>query len=100
MPNQSKQTMKSLRAEIGRDFEQYADKLLKNIRSLTPVDSGRAQRGWVNKYNDQIGKASRDTKFILFANKVPYIDILEKGSSRQAPAGMINPALKRTRKPR
>jgi len=25
---------------------------------------------------------------------------LEKGGSRQAPAGMINPALKRTRKPR
>jgi len=100
MPNQSKDTMNQLRAEIGHDFKQYSDKLLKNIQKLTPVDSGRAQRGWVNKYNNQIGKASSDTTFVLFANKVPYIDILEKGGSRQAPAGMINPALKRTRKPR
>lgn len=92
--------MKSLHAEIGRDFDKYADKLFGNIRSLTPIDSGRAGRGWVNKYNGQVGQNGGDTTFVLFANKVPYVDILEKGSSRQAPAGMISPALKRTRKAR
>ena len=45
--------MKDLRAEIGHDFQKYVDDFFKSLVKLTPVDTGRAKRGWVKKYNNQ-----------------------------------------------
>jgi hypothetical protein len=97
MPNQSKNTMKQLRAEIGRDFKKYTDDFYKSLVSLTPIDSGRAKSGWVYLYNNQIGKKS---SFKLFTNKVPYVGVLDNGWSKQAPKGMFEPTVKRTRQAR
>jgi len=89
--------MKDLRAEIGRDFNKYIDDFFKSLVSLTPVDTGRAKRGWVKNYNNQIGEQS---SYVLFTNKVPYSALLDNGHSSQAPDGMLNPTFKRTRKAR
>tara|TARA_B110000977_G_scaffold201857_1_gene299402 strand:- start:4509 stop:4802 length:294 start_codon:yes stop_codon:yes gene_type:complete len=97
MSNQSKNTMKDLRAEIGHDFTQYINDFYKSLVSLTPVDTGRAKRGWVKRYNNQLGEKS---SYILFTNQVPYSAVLDNGHSRQAPKGMFNPTLKKTRKAR
>lgn len=97
MSNQSKNTIKDLRAEIGHDFSQYIDDFFKSLVSLTPVDTGRAKRGWVKRYNNQLGKQS---SYILFTNQVPYAAVLDNGWSKQAPKGMFNPTLKKTRKAR
>jgi len=97
MPNQSKITMKQLRAEIGHDFNKYINDFFKSLVKLTPVDTGRAKRGWVKNYNNQIGEK---TSYILFTNRVPYSAVLDNGHSKQAPKGMFNPTLKRTRQAR
>lgn len=49
----------------------------------TPIDTGRARRGWQTRTNQ-------------IRNDVPYIGKLETGYSRQAPRGFVNQALKTT----
>ena len=86
--------MKDLQREIAHDFDDYNKRLLKNLREETPVgETKKAQQGWKNKYNNEIGKKS---KYNLIENKVPYIGVLDTGSSRQAPRGIVGPALKKT----
>jgi|TARA_R110002124_G_C8942056_1_gene512760 hypothetical protein len=97
MSNQSKKTIKQLQTEIGRDFKKYTDDFYKSLVSLTPIDSGRAKSGWVYLYNNQIGKK---TSYKLFTNKVPYVGVLDNGWSKQAPKGMFEPTVKRTRQAR
>lgn len=52
--------------------------------SSTPIKSGNARRNW-----------TKDTtaKNFVVENKVPYIERLERGSSKQAPRGIIGPTL-------
>lgn len=54
-----------------------------SVRSKTPIDTGRARRGWQKR-----------TKEIR--NDVPYIGRLEGGYSRQAPKGFVDQALRQT----
>ena len=92
--------------------------LFKNIVLRTPVDTGRARASWVvgvnnsprdrslpktkgrNSLNSEVNRAIQEgtlqiTKFstksktIEIANGLPYIQRLERGSSRQAPNGMV-----------
>jgi len=49
----------------------------------TPIDTGRARRGWQSRGNQ-------------IRNDVPYIGKLETGYSRQAPKGFVNQAIKST----
>ena len=49
----------------------------------TPIDTGRARRGWQARGNQ-------------IRNDVPYIGKLETGYSRQAPKGFVNQAVKTT----
>ena len=54
---------------------------------MTPIDRGRARRGW---------KLQRAGEKYVVENKVPYINVLEEGHSKQAPNGMIKPAIRQT----
>lgn len=100
MANQSKKVINSLQREIGHDFDRYNEDLLKNLKELTPVyrgddrRGGTARKGWKNKYTNKIGKRK---SFDLIENKVPYIGVLDTGSSTQAPKGIVEPALKKTK---
>jgi len=55
----------------------------------TPIRSGNARRNW-NKKTRQEGFAVE--------NRVPYIERLEQGSSKQAPRGIVRPTLRETRR--
>jgi hypothetical protein len=93
-----------------------ADKVLRgtvlglfgNIIQRTPVDTGRLRSNWqvsigsypaetvtqtpaiaVTKGNAEIGKAQmKDSIYIV--NNLPYAHVIELGSSKQAPQGMIS----------
>lgn len=71
---------------------QLSHELLATLRNqrtsqvITPVKSGRARRGWkLRKRND--------FQYKVF-NKVPYINRLDEGYSKQAPNGIVRPAIK------
>jgi len=55
----------------------------------TPIRSGNARRNWQRR--------SSDTGFAV-ENRVPYIERLEQGSSKQAPRGIVRPTLRETRR--
>lgn len=58
------------------------------IRDTTPIDTGRARRGWRYTPRYKLGYSGH-----LIQNSVEYIIALDKGHSRQAPNGMVKPAL-------
>ena len=58
--------------------------LHRDLVSGTPVDTGRAKKGW---------KRTKDGS----VNRVPYIDELDEGHSKQAPNGITRPALNKLR---
>ena len=77
---------------VGRDIartlsetvKQLADEVLVDARANTPIRSGNARRNW--------RKSVTDTNFEVI-NRVPYIERLEAGASKQAPKGIIGPTL-------
>lgn len=77
---------------VGRDLSRtlsetiktLADEVLVDIRANTPIRSGNARRNW--------RKTVTDTNFEVI-NRVPYIERLEAGASKQAPKGIIGPTL-------
>lgn len=77
-------------------LERHLNDVFEEINTLakqgTPVRTGRAQRGWrVNNYS--LGRTAT-----VIDNRVPYIGILDKGSSRQAPRGIVEPAIEQLRR--
>ncbi len=79
-----------------------------DVVNRTPVDTGRARanwnltigepaQGWSEGASGQpaMGDLARwdGTKSIWIVNNVPYIEFLENGSSKQAPAGMLQVAV-------
>lgn len=57
------------------------------VRSRTPIDQGTARRGWRKRTS---GKDK------IIENRVPYIERLEQGWSRQAPKGFTDQAVDAT----
>ena len=57
--------------------------LLAEIKPRTPIDTGKARRGW-QKRRDSV------------ENRVPYIGRLEQGYSKQAPKGFTKQAITAT----
>ena len=64
-----------------------SDELLAQARKATPVDQGRARRGW---------RKEQGFRQVSVVNRVPYIDALEDGHSKQAPNGITGPAVRET----
>ena len=76
----AKSLLKNLVQEEIREIETT---LASEIRKRTPIDSGRARRGW-QKRNKEV------------RNDVPYIRRLENGYSSQARNGFTNQAVTAT----
>lgn len=87
----------SIESWIDATVNLFLDDFFEEVKQTTPVDDGRAKRGWRkrNKY-----KASRRGDTTVMENRVPYIAILDEGSSRQAPRGMTDPAFRKLSKRR
>lgn len=92
---------KKILKQVQADFNQYVVDLTRNLRSTTPVDTGAARRTWrqVGQPLD-IGRGTPSSRKII-DNHVGYAGILDgsegRPTSRQAPNGIVEPALKKTR---
>jgi len=76
-------------ASLEREKEKLIDLVAKDTKDVavknTPIDKGRARRGW------RLEGAFQEKRIV---NRVPYIDVLEKGHSKQAPRGILGPTLR------
>jgi len=71
------------------ELDDRIDYATDTLKVVTPVDTGRARRGWRNiKKYDTYG--FRDG---TISNEVEYIDVLNNGHSRQAPRYFIEQVL-------
>lgn len=83
--------MSGLEKEKDRIISEIAQDTLDLAVKNTPIDEGRARAGWrrVNVGGN-----------INIVNRVPYIDLLEKGRSKQAPKGILGPTVREISKRR
>jgi hypothetical protein len=80
----SSSLVSGLKRELTQMVKDLSQTTLEEARAKTPVKSGNARAKWTKtqtKENFQV------------ANRVPYIEKLEAGASRQAPKGIIGPTL-------
>lgn len=84
---------KELKAEINKDLSTFSRDFVASLRATTPIDTGRARQGWVNTFRGMNGRKIAP----LARNNVPYIGVLDSDkTSRQAPNGIVEVALRRT----
>lgn len=85
------QGVEAINAELEKTVRDFQNTLASTLKSelvpRTPIDSGRARRGWQQR---QSGSQA------VVENRVPYIERLEKGYSKQAPKGFVNQAISAT----
>lgn len=71
--------------DINKKSKNFISAVMDDVKRVaareTPVDTGRAQRGWRRKKQDVL-------------NNVEYITHLEDGHSKQAPSGIARPTIK------
>lgn len=68
-----------------RTFETLVFGLFEEIVWRTPVDTGYCMSRWEIQPGDG---------YFTITNDAPYVSFLEAGWSKQAPVGMVKPALK------
>ena len=78
--------------DIERSIERAVDTLFSDInrdsRKLTPIRTGFARSQWRKTGKYRLGETG-----VKVENLAPYIAILDTGTSRQAPAGIVQPVL-------
>jgi hypothetical protein len=78
----------TITSDLKRELNQFLTDLgnvtLQEARAKTPVKSGNARSKWTKTQNKDNFEVT---------NRVPYIERLEAGASRQAPKGIIGPTL-------
>ena len=104
-----KKFAQSTNLEIETVVRKVAFDIYKGITQKTPVDTGRAKANWniglgnidrtiQDATSTELGSAGKlniprkgtGKKPIFITNSLPYINVLENGSSEQAPNGMVN----------
>jgi hypothetical protein len=73
-----------LKKELAQMVKDLGETTFQEARAKTPVKTGYAKSKWT--------KTQSNANFEV-ANRVPYIEKLEAGASRQAPRGIIGPTL-------
>lgn len=85
---------KKIFSDIERSLEREMQEIIQDINTevirTTPKRTGRAQRGWRVRGRYTLGGNST-----VLENMVPYIGILDQGSSRQAPGGIVDPSVRK-----
>ena len=100
-------------AQVALFIAKISFELLTRLVEKTPVDLGRAEGAWqltVDEVTDAevlggdvLGDAASKlgaitpNSVVYLSNNVPYIIYLERGSSKQAPQGMIGPSINEIR---
>jgi hypothetical protein len=75
---------KKLQNALTMTMQQVADEVEKAAKSYTPVKTGYTRSKWDKRVTKQDFEV---------ANRVPWIERLEAGASKQAPKGIIGPTL-------
>jgi len=92
MASSANATRRELAQEIGKDLSQFTEDLVKGLRAATPKRSGRAAAGWTASAKP--GYDNYNT--VVTQNSVPYIQRLNEGYSKQAPAGYVEKTIDET----
>ena len=80
----SKRVITALSYDVEQMVRQISQDLFDTVKRFTPVRSGRAKRSW---------RLRRQRKFgYEVSNRVPYINRLDQGYSKQARGGITRPA--------
>lgn len=74
----------ALKKDLATFVKDLAEDVYQDAKANTPIRTGNARRNWTKKVTDTSA---------VIQNKVPYIERLEAGASRQAPKGIIRPTL-------
>ena len=90
-----KGVIKHLQNSIGRAVDDLIEDINTNIKRQTPVRTGFARKQWRQTTPYTFGYSGT-----IIENRAPYIAILDRGSSRQAPDGIVQPVLTRIGKVR
>jgi hypothetical protein len=77
------ETLAGLEREIDQVQSFILEEFRRQVIPRTPIDTGQARRGWQTRQNS-------------VENRVPYIERLERGWSKQAPTGFVNQAISAT----
>ena len=99
--SKARKTLSDLSKDMDRGLRVFASNLTQQLKVKTPIRSGFARNSWKNIYS---GKSLGHGGVIPLAkNDASYIGVLDgqspKGfTSRQAPQGIVKPAVKQTRK--
>lgn len=75
-----------MKREIDALISDIASQTKRVAQQNTPIDTGRARKGWTT---------SRTRRGFEIENSVPYIGFLEKGISKQAPKGILKPTVRK-----
>ena len=70
--------------DLSSFVSQLAEDVYKDAQANTPIRTGNARRNW---------QKTVTSNSAVIQTKVPYIERLEAGASRQAPKGIIGPTL-------
>ena len=81
----TRQAISFLEREKERLMTTIAQDILETARSKTPIDKGQARRGW------RLESSFRQKSIV---NRVPHIEALEQGHSKQAPNGILGPTVR------
>jgi hypothetical protein len=86
-----------IKDQLNAVVNHFLDDFFNEVKDTTPVREGRAKRGWRKRSKYDITRSGSQA---VIENRVPYIGILDEGSSRQAPQGMTEPAFRKLSKRR
>lgn len=84
-----KGTLDELKGSISKDYNRFADELQREIVRTTPKRTGRAMRSWTKP--DRV--ADDNYNATITESRLEYIGPLDEGHSKQAPNGIVQPAI-------
>ena len=100
--SEARRTITNLNRKVSSDLRAFVTEYVHQLKTTTPIATGYARNSWQNIYN---GRTIGQGGLIPIArNDAPYIGVLDgrsprgKGWSSQAPDGIVEPALRKTRK--
>ena len=93
----SSRVSKDIEDALNATVNHFLDDFYKEVKRTTPVHDGRAKRGWRKRNKYDIDRKGSTT---VIDNTVPYIGLLDEGSSKKAPHGMTGPAFRKLSKRR
>ncbi len=99
--SRARKAMQDLHTEADNDLRAFTKEFVHNLKATTPIDTGFSRNAWRNIYGGQIIGTGKSIP--IAKNTASYIGVLDgkspKGfTSRQAPQGIVEPALRKTRK--